>query len=196
MLERNTSNVFAAFETLMEEIEVEIDLINKVATSAMDQRDYVGARTAIEQATQVTAFRDKIVALRKQWETLAKTQEGKAEEEFRPLNRRNFEFSEVTRAKPTAISIFGQSFPVHTWRDVLEQTMNTIIDRRPEKFEQIMQWFPSYVGRDKERFRTTRKLKNGAFIEVNLSAQSVQQICSQVLESIGYSAEDLVIETR
>ncbi len=59
-----------------------------------------------------------------------------------------------------------------------------------------MQWFPSYVGRDKEKFREVRKLKNGAFIEVNLSAQSVQHICSQVLKSIGYSAEDLVIETR
>ncbi len=259
MLKRNTSNVFAAFEMLMEEIETEIDLINTVGTRAMERRDYVEARAAIEHATQVTAFRDKVVALRKQWETLAKTQGGKAEEEISPLRRRNLgrlhmglrtpeiayyqpilealnesggsaemnevlerveplmrgilrevdyeplasssdmlrwrnaaqwarntmveegllkvdsprgiweiadagrrslaregntfsrteevneqenfhsvkthhaEFTKVIGAKPKAMSIFGQSFVVHTWRDVFERTMNTIIDRRPEK---------------------------------------------------------------
>jgi hypothetical protein len=40
MIESNTPNVFAAFEMLMEEIEAEVDLINKIGTRAMERRDY------------------------------------------------------------------------------------------------------------------------------------------------------------
>ena len=73
--------------------------------------------------------------------------------------------------------------------------MNTIADLRPEKFEQIMQQFPRFVGREKKRFTKARELKNGTFIEVNLSAHSIQHFCFQVLETIELSAEDLVIVT-
>src|SRR5260370_23694846 len=89
MIENNTPNVFAAFEILMEEIEAEVDLINKVGTRAMERRDYDEAREAIERAAQVTAFRDKIASLRKEWKTLAKAQGDKAEEEMIPFKRRN-----------------------------------------------------------------------------------------------------------
>ena len=321
MIENNTSNVLAAFEMLMEEVETDVDLINKVGTRAMERRDYDGARAAIEQATQVTAFREKIVSLRKEWQTLTRTQESKAGEEVSSLKRRNLgrlhmglrtpeivyyrpilealnelggsaelndvlerveqsmrgilrqvdyeplasgtemlrwrntaqwarntmveegllkadsprgmweiteagrrslgkemqtltrtqgvkareamlpvkqrnsEATKVTGAKPTMVSLRGQSFLVHSWRDVLERTMNTLIDIRPEKFEQIMRRFPSYVGQDSKRFKAARKLKNGAFIEVNLSAQSIERFCVQALEMIGFTAEDFVIVT-
>jgi hypothetical protein len=321
MIESNTPNVFAAFEMLMEEIEAEVDLINKVGTRAMERRDYDGAREAIEHAAQATAFRNKIVSLRKEWKTLTRTQGGKAEEEILPVKRRNLgrlqrglrtpeivyyqpilealnelggsaemndvverveqsmrgvlrqvdyeplasgtemlrwrntaqwarntmveegllkldsprgmweiteagrralgkeektftrtqggkveeeilpvkrrndESTNVTGTTPTTVSILGQSFAVHSWRDVLERTMNTIADLRPEKFEQILQQFPRYVGRDKKRFTTARELKNGTFIEVNLSAHNIQRFCFQVLETIELSAEDLVIVT-
>jgi restriction system protein len=293
MIENNTSNVFAAFEMLMEEIEAEVDLINKVATMALARRDYDGAHKAIEHAAQVTAFRDKTVSLRKEWKTLTVTQGGKAEEEILPIKRRNLgrlqrglrtpeiayyqpilealnelggsaemndvverveqsmrgvlrqvdyeplasgtemlrwrntaqwarntmveegllkldsprgmweiteagrralgkeektftrtqggkveeeilpvkrrndESTNVTGTTPTTVSILGQSFAVHSWRDVLERTMNTIADVRPEKFEQIMQQFPRYVGRDKKRFTKARELKNGTSLLKN-----------------------------
>jgi hypothetical protein len=51
------------------------------------------------------------------------------------------------------------------------------------------------VGQDKKKFRATRELKNGAFIEVNLSAQDIQKICFQMLETIDLAAEDLRVET-
>ena len=321
MIENNTPNVIAAFEMLMEEIEAEVDLINKVGTRAMERRDYDGARRAIERAAQVTAFREKIVSLRKEWKTLAGAQGGKAEEEILPLKRRNlgrlqrgvrtpeiayyqpilealnelngsaemndvvekveqsmrgvlgevdyeplasgtemlrwrnaaqwarntmveegllksnsprgiweiteagrrafskewktlagaqggkvekeiksfkrrnYEPDEVTGTTPTTVSILGQSFMVHTWRDVLERTMKTIADLKPEKFEQIMRQFPRIVGRDKKRFRKARELKNGTFIETNLSAHNILRFCFQVLETIELSAEDLVVVT-
>ena len=71
--------------------------------------------------------------------------------------------------------------------------MNTVFELRPEKFEQIMQQVPNYIGEDQKRFREVRKLKNGLFVEVNLNARQIQQLCVEVLEIIGLSAEDFVV---
>jgi len=100
----------------------------------------------------------------------------------------------VTGTIPHKLSILGQSFTVQSWRDVLEQTMNTIADLEPDKFEQIIQQFPRLVGRDKKKFRAIRELKNGSFIEVNLSAKSIQGFCFQVLEAIELTSDDWKVE--
>ena len=86
--------------------------------------------------------------------------------------------------------ILGQQFEVKTWRDVLEQTLNTIADLEPDKFDVIAQNFPRYLGRDKNKFRAVRQLQNDYFIEVNLSAQSIQKFCYQAMETIELTSED------
>lgn len=100
----------------------------------------------------------------------------------------------VTGTTPTDLWILGQHFTVHSWRDVLEQTMNTIAELEPEKMEQIMQQFPRFIGRDKNKFRAIRTLKNGAFIEVNLSAKSIESFCYQALQAVELSTEDWKVE--
>jgi len=72
--------------------------------------------------------------------------------------------------------------------------MNTIAELEPEKFEQIMHQYPRLVGRDKKKFKATRELNNGTYIEVNLSAHEIQRFCFQMLETIDLSAEDLLVE--
>ena len=72
--------------------------------------------------------------------------------------------------------------------------MNTIAELEPEKFEQILHQFPRLVAKDKKRFRAIRALRNGAFIEVNLSAQAIQRFCLQALETIDLSSEDWKVE--
>lgn len=101
---------------------------------------------------------------------------------------------DVTGTAPKELLILGQRFSVQTWRDVLENTMNTIAELEPEKFEQIMQQFPRFVGRDKNRFRAVRKLKNDTFIEVNMSAKSIQSLCFQALEVIELTVDDWVVK--
>ena len=102
----------------------------------------------------------------------------------------------VTGTTPKKLWILGQSFDVQTWRDVLEETMNTIAELEPEKFEQIIQQFPRMIGRDKKRFRAVRELKNGAFIEVNLSAKNIQSFCFQALEAVELTADDWKVEAE
>lgn len=100
------------------------------------------------------------------------------------------ELKEVTGTTPSELMILGQRFQVETWRDVLEQTLNTIADLEPEKFETIANNFPRYIGKDKNKFRAVRELQNGYFIEVNMSAQSIQRFCSQAMETIELTSEE------
>lgn len=97
---------------------------------------------------------------------------------------------EVTGTSPTSLKILGQQFEVKTWRDVLEQTLNTIADLEPEKFDILAHNFPRYLGKDKNKFRAVRQLQNDYFIEVNLSAHSIQKLCYQAMETIELTSED------
>lgn len=105
------------------------------------------------------------------------------------------QIADVTGTVPTGLWILGQFFKVTSWRDVLEETMNTIADLEPDKFEVIIKQFPNLISRDKNKLRAIRELKNGSFIEVNLSAQAVQRLCYQSIETIELSSEDWKVET-
>jgi len=96
----------------------------------------------------------------------------------------------VTGTTPTELKILGQVFQVGTWRDVLEQTLNTIADLEPDKFEIIASSFPRYISRDENKLRAVRQLQNGYFIEVNLSAQSIQKLCSQAIATIELTSDN------
>ncbi len=101
----------------------------------------------------------------------------------------------VTGTTPRRLYILGQEFTVESWRDVIEQTMNTIADVEPEKFEQIVKQFPRLIGSNKSRFRATRELANGVFIEVHLSAHDIKRFCLQAVEAVDLTADDWVVET-
>jgi uncharacterized protein with ParB-like and HNH nuclease domain len=101
---------------------------------------------------------------------------------------------EVTGTNPKKVKILGQSFDVGSWRDVLEQTLNTVSDLEPEKFDILAHNFPRYIGKDKSKFRAIRQLQNNYFFEVNLSAQSIQRLCYQAMETIELTSDDWEVE--
>ncbi|MFZ2169632.1 MAG: HNH endonuclease family protein, partial [Methylococcaceae bacterium] len=115
---------------------------------------------------------------------------------FGQENSTSSDIQDVTGTIPTNLKILGQGFKVESWRDVLEQTLNTIADLEPEKFEVIANSFPRHVSKDKNKFRAIRELNNGYFIEMNLSAQSIQKLCHQAMEAIELTSEDWSIEVR
>jgi hypothetical protein len=104
------------------------------------------------------------------------------------------DLQKVTGSTPVSLNILGQKFHVESWRDVLEQTLNTVAELEPEKFEVIANNFPRILGKDKNKFRAIRQLKNGYFVEVNLSAQSIQKMCLQAMETIELTSEDWNVE--
>jgi hypothetical protein len=102
---------------------------------------------------------------------------------------------EVTGTTPISLKILGQKFRIQSWRDVLEQTLNTIADLEPEKFNIIANNYPRYISVDKSKFRATRQLQNGYYIEVNLSAQTIRNLCYQAMESIELTTEEWEVIT-
>lgn len=64
------SNVDAAFEILLEEIEEIVGAYIRENASACQARDFQTARKMIERAEMVTTFRQKVDAVRREWSTL------------------------------------------------------------------------------------------------------------------------------
>lgn len=95
---------------------------------------------------------------------------------------------------PKSLCFFGQENVVRSWRDVLEVTLNTIADLEPDSFNEIMQQFPRFIGWDEKDFRSVRQLHNGAFIEVNLSAQNIYAFFMKAIETADLSIEQWHVE--
>lgn len=87
MIENNPSNVSSAFEMLLEEVETEIDFVNGVGAKAFEGWDYDKAKEALERSGTLTAFRDRVAALRKEWEEMAAVAERDEDEETRTARR-------------------------------------------------------------------------------------------------------------
>ncbi len=80
MIENDLTNVPAAFEMLLETIEDEIEFQDQLGTQAFQKHDYDAAHKAAGYAAQIAAFRDKVTAFRKEWETLVLSHQDKAED--------------------------------------------------------------------------------------------------------------------
>jgi len=68
-MERNEVN--AAFELLLEEIETVANSLNEAGAEAFRSGDYGRARQAIEAATRLAEFREKVKALQREWALLS-----------------------------------------------------------------------------------------------------------------------------
>ncbi|HNN29603.1 MAG TPA: hypothetical protein PKL36_11245, partial [Agitococcus sp.] len=101
---------------------------------------------------------------------------------------------DVTGKTPKSVTILGQSFPVSSWRDVEVCSLNTLLDLEPDLFAKLQKDYPNFIGSDSLRFRNHRQLKNGLYIEMNLSAQAIYRFCTQAFESIDLSSDDWFVE--
>jgi len=131
MIENNPTSVIVAFEMLLEEVEAEIDFVNRIGARAFEARDYDKAKEALERAAQVTGFRDKIDGLRREWESLfAREEDGEGTEghaERRNLGRlrRGLRTREDAYYRPIleALQALGGSAPMN---QVLERVLDTM----------------------------------------------------------------------
>jgi uncharacterized protein with ParB-like and HNH nuclease domain len=97
---------------------------------------------------------------------------------------------------PFLLKIMGQNFSVNNWRDVLQETFNSVAELEPEKFEILANKFPRYISKDKSKFKRNRELENGYFIQVDLKSTYIKRICYSVIEEIELTAEEWEVEVR
>ena len=103
--------------------------------------------------------------------------------------------SKLIGKTPKQLKMFGKEHLVKSWRDVLETTLNVIADLDSDKFEDIIEQFPRFIGRNEQEFRDMRPLQNGAFINVNLSAKDIHAFCIKAIETAELSTEEWQVET-
>jgi len=87
--------------------------------------------------------------------------------------------------RPAELIIFGKTVAVKTWRDVLENTVNEVIDIDPDAYDILCKELSNHIGSDRTRFREARQLRNGGFINVNLSAEGIDRLCRRILDAAG-----------
>jgi hypothetical protein len=102
----------------------------------------------------------------------------------------------VTGKIPKSVTILGQRFSVESWREVHSHTLSVIAELEPELFAALAHEYPRFINFDSGRFRRSRQLDNGYFIEVNLSSKDVYRFCRHAIESIGLSSDDWIVETE
>lgn len=109
---------------------------------------------------------------------------------FGDKNYKNNQRKGVTGTTPKSLKIFDEEYSVKSWRDILEITLNTIAEVEKDQFEELLLTFPRFLSKNKGDLRATRQLKNGIFIEVQLSAQDIYSFCQKILETCNLSSED------
>jgi restriction system protein len=135
MMENNSTSVAAAFEILLEEIEAEIDFVNRAGARALEERDYEKAKEAIERAEQLTDFRYKADALRREWEKLFARKEDEEDMEARAARRnlgrlrRGLRTREEAYYRPIleALIALGGSAPMNQVLDRVLQNMRSTL---------------------------------------------------------------------
>jgi hypothetical protein len=88
----------------------------------------------------------------------------------------------ITGRKPKSVQILGVDHSVKTWRDVLEFTLNEILSFENDQYLKIKDELSRFIGSEPTKFRATRQLKNGDYIEVNLSAKDIYTLCLKAVE--------------
>lgn len=85
------TNVTAAFELLLEEIEDEIEFVNQAGAKAFTEGQYERVDAARQHAVKLTTYRGKIATLRKEWQTLSTAFDAESDQdETEKAARRDF----------------------------------------------------------------------------------------------------------
>lgn len=180
MIENNPQDVSSSFEILLEEVEAEIDFVNTVGSKAFEARDYDRAKEALERAGALTVFRDRLAALRSEWDALAVAAEQQEDEETK-AERRNLGRLRKGVRTPEAeyqapiLRVLSESGGSSKAADVLEQVGQVMKARlKPVDFE------PLASGPDNPRWRNAAQWARNTMVKQGLlkadSARGVWEI--------------------
>lgn len=189
MIENNPSNVSSAFEMLLEEVEAEIDFVNGIGSKAFDGRDYDKAKEALERAGVLTAFRDKVAGLRKEWKDIAAVGESQEDEETKAERRNLGKLRKGTRTSEEAyrvpilraIDTMGGSGPTADVLDRVGQIMKGVL--------KDVDYQPLASSPDNLRWRNAAQWARNSMVQEGLlkadSARGVWEITDKGREMLG-----------
>jgi uncharacterized protein with ParB-like and HNH nuclease domain len=104
--------------------------------------------------------------------------------------------AEVTGKKPQSLTIQDKQYEPSSWRDVMELTMNHVVNYvDAQAFEQMITDFPNNISWENDKFRRSCQLSNGAYININFSANDIYSFCRKIIDIAGLlESKDWIIE--
>lgn len=111
------------------------------------------------------------------------------------FGKKENEETKVTGTSPRLLIMHQHSYPVKTWREVLEKTIMYIYKNNNQNYETIMSKNSGLLSIDNKQMRSPKKLPNGHYIETNLSAKSIYNFCLKVFEEARNDKKDWHVET-
>lgn len=190
------SMIIEDFECLETDIDSLIDYYKTEAKKYIDQNSWGDIRLASDKCESLNRYKQKIEEILDEFDSLFieevdKKEQAKDDEEF--VDIQNFSYT-----NPLQIKMFNNYYDTHrNWRDVLILVCEELIKRCPEKFKNFDKNDAfkgrkrSYFSYKPEELREPRKLSNGLYVEMNLSANSIARICCNIIEQCGYNSDEL-----
>jgi hypothetical protein len=160
----NKNEVNSAFELLLEEIEIVANQLNESGANAFRAGDYDKARRAIEEATRLAGFREKIKTLQREWAGLAagglKLSRSKSRKTKRGRLKRGLRTPEEAFRRPILETLveLGGSAPVSEVLEKLATKMKSLLnqhdleslpsDPRSVRWKNTAQWCRNTLVRE------------------------------------------------
>jgi len=168
MIENNPTNVEAAFEMLLEEIEAEIDFVTNIGSRSFEKRDFDRAREALEHAGKLTAFRDKMASLRKEWTSISALEVDEEEQKER-TDRQNL--GRLQRGVRTREEAYFK--PILQALDEMEGTgqVKDVLDRVGEIMKSVLKdvdYEPLASSPDNHRWRNAAQWARNSMVNEGL----------------------------
>ena len=96
----------------------------------------------------------------------------------------------VTGTSPSAVAVLGTRYAVRSWREVLERTLEALIERDDDLFWAAADSLPNYITTEAKSLRQGRQLSNGLFFESHLSAHQIYRICIRAIQAAELDPEN------
>ena len=130
----NKNEVRIAFEILLEEVETVVNNLNEDGAASFQKGDYEKARRLVENAAQLTEFREKVRGLQKEWQSVFA---GKA-----PMRRKKARRRKFTRKLPRGLRTEEDAFREPILETLVElrgsAAMNDVLKRVRRKMRGIL----------------------------------------------------------
>jgi hypothetical protein len=185
------------FECLKTDIDSLIDFYKTEAKRYIDENYRDGILLAFDKMDSLLRYKQKIEEMLDELDSIFAEQTVDEQEQ----NKEDEDFVEIqnfTYAEPLQIKLFNNYYDVNrNWRKVLVTVCEELIKKHPEKFITFDK-NPAFKGRTRSYFSynpedliESRKLTNGLYVEMNLSANRIAHICYNLLEQCNYNPEEL-----
>ncbi|MBI4568221.1 MAG: DUF262 domain-containing protein [Planctomycetes bacterium] len=101
----------------------------------------------------------------------------------------------VKGTKPKRLFVYGQTFDVRTWQEVLRHTLEQVTSLGDDVVDNLFNEFPDLVKRSGSELRTPKELRADVYFEGNLSADSIFTYCKQLAQTVGWKSHEWSVET-